>query len=267
MAKPLLHFAHANGFPSGSYRQLFSLLSRDYSLIAIDRLAHDPDFPVNEGWSNLRDELIHYLERNADAPVIGVGHSMGAVITFLAALERPELFTQIIMLDPPLAVGAGAIAFYLSKKLGFIDKLSPAGRTRNRRQIWRDEEDALAYFRQKGLFNGCNEQTIKDFIVAGTHNCDGGIRLRYSVEAECDTYRTIPHNLGQLAKKIQVPGTLIRGDKSEVTLPRFARIFGQKQALQLGVAKGGHMFPLQHPKLTADLITQTVQTQLDSKAQ
>lgn len=84
-------FAHANGFPSATYGKLFTVLAPEYQVQHLDQHGHDPRFPVNDNWSNLVDELIHHLE-SAQQPVWGVGHSLGGVLHYHAALQRPELY-------------------------------------------------------------------------------------------------------------------------------------------------------------------------------
>ncbi|NQT72889.1 MAG: alpha/beta hydrolase [Chloroflexi bacterium] len=87
--REVLHFAHANGFPSGTYGKLLRILENEYDVIAIEKFGHDPRYPVDENWSNLVKELINFIESNSSEPIIGVGHSMGGVLTFLAAYQRP----------------------------------------------------------------------------------------------------------------------------------------------------------------------------------
>ena len=58
MQKAVIHFAHANGFPSGTYNKLFRLLGPEYSIISIDRLGHSAKYPVDDNWVSLTGELI-----------------------------------------------------------------------------------------------------------------------------------------------------------------------------------------------------------------
>ena len=92
------HFAHANGFPAGSYNAMFSALPKNFNRLHVERFGHDPQFPVNGNWRNQVHELIkHVRKENTDSRgVFGVGHSFGAVITYMAACEAPELFLSLI---------------------------------------------------------------------------------------------------------------------------------------------------------------------------
>ena len=58
-----IFFAHANGFPSATYRKLFQALGPEYEVSHLDRHGHDPRFPVDDNWQNLVQELSEQLKR------------------------------------------------------------------------------------------------------------------------------------------------------------------------------------------------------------
>jgi pimeloyl-ACP methyl ester carboxylesterase len=130
-------FAHANGFPSATYGKLFAALAPDYRVQHLEQHGHDPRFPVNDNWSNLVDELIHHLEANQQ-PIWGVGHSLGGVLHYHAALLRPELYRGVVMLDSPVLTLADKMVIRAAKRFGFIDRITPAGRTLGRREEFLD---------------------------------------------------------------------------------------------------------------------------------
>ena len=96
---PTLLFAHANGFPGGSYRSLLAPLAERFDVQPLDRLGHHPDFPVGHNWLALRDE---YLEstRHLAGPFIGVGHSMGGHGALTVALKNPGRFRSVSAFAP-----------------------------------------------------------------------------------------------------------------------------------------------------------------------
>ena len=131
--KDILHFSHANGFPAGTYRVLFEALSAHYDVRSIDRIGHNPDYPVTDNWRHLEAELIHYFEHHYRQPVIAVGHSLGGLLSLMVAVKRPDLVKALIMLDSPALSPLEANGLRLVKRLGLVDKVTPAGRTEGRR--------------------------------------------------------------------------------------------------------------------------------------
>ena len=119
MTKPILHFAHANGVPSACYRKLLNELSQDYQVVTIPQIGTDPRFPVDNHWQSLMEQVADSIRRqNGGEPVAVVGHSLGALTSYMAAHHYPELFKSLVMLDPPLQNGFAAYALQLAKLLG-----------------------------------------------------------------------------------------------------------------------------------------------------
>ena len=170
----VIHFAHANGIPSGSYTPVFERLQpcRVYNL---PMFGHNKAFPVNDNWHTLGDELIAYLEASVGRKVIGVGHSMGAIITFLAAIKRPDLFEGILMLDPPVISGRMAFIFRLVKRLGLADRVTPAAQTMKRRQFWGDYESARAYFSSKAIYRTFHKECLDSLLVHALEDGPSGL--------------------------------------------------------------------------------------------
>ena len=65
---------------------------------------------------NYSKELINSIERNYKEPIVGIGHSFGAAVTFLAAASRPDLFERVILLDPTIFSAKKRMAILLLKK-------------------------------------------------------------------------------------------------------------------------------------------------------
>ena len=84
-----LHFLHANGYPPACYQSLFELLQTRYRVIGmLLRPLWDNSNPKEiEDWKPFSEDLLQFLSQEP-RPVIGVGHSIGAVVTLRAALPR-----------------------------------------------------------------------------------------------------------------------------------------------------------------------------------
>lgn len=254
-----LHFAHANGFPAGSYQQIFDQLPDDFEVHAITKFAHSERFPVNTNWGNQILELTEYLTEEVKAPAYLVGHSMGSVVSFMAACDRPDLIKGVILLDPPIASGLARLAFRLVKYSPLIDKLSPAGKAKVRCQSWPLGTDVVAYFQSKALFKNFQLECIQDYVAAAIDEREGELRLNFDAQIEANIYRNVPHNLNKYYKRLTVPGLLVTGSQSDVCTPSFLGTFIKKSKIEHQIFEGGgHMFPLEYPQQVANLISDKI---------
>ena len=257
--KDIIHFSHANGIPAKSYQVMLDALSEEFEVGYLLQLAHNNLFPVNDNWGNLVDELIAYMESHYDKPVIAVGHSMGGVVSYLAALKRPDLIKMLVLLDPPLLMGSTmAFMLRLAKRFNFIDKVTPAGRTLGRQEIWSDHDTAFTYFKSKSLFRGTDPRCLMDYVKHGTKKCDEGIRLTFTPQAEVAIFRTVPHNLYKRNISLKQPGAIIYGFGSDVVQGKTLEKMKRKVGLDMNGIEGGHMFPLERPEFTAQEIIKTI---------
>ncbi|OWJ91525.1 alpha/beta hydrolase [Pseudomonas sp. A46] len=252
-----IFFAHANGFPSATYGKLFAALAPDFRVEHLDQHGHDPRFPVNDNWDNLVDELIHHLEQR-DGPVWGLGHSLGGVLHYHAALRRPELYRGVVMLDSPVLTLADRLVIRAAKRFGFIDRITPAGRTLGRREAFDDHQQARDYFAGKSLFRRFDPDCLDAYVRHGLAPGDQGLRLKFDAATEIRIYRSVPHRAPGRPHQLQVPLALVRGRHSNVVLPHHARLVKRVPQGEYLSLPGGHMFPLERPQETADLLKSVI---------
>jgi pimeloyl-ACP methyl ester carboxylesterase len=184
MVREVLHFCHGNGFPSPSYRQLLIPLQERFECFYIDRVGHASEYPVTENWHYLVQEVINSIKNQTSNPVIAVGHSLGGILSLLAALEQPSLFKAIILLDAPLLGRFKSNIIRFSKILGMIDRVTPAFRTRERRRFWEHREEVLSYLKSKELFKNFTEICLNDYVDYGMTKNDEGYFLRFNPSIE-----------------------------------------------------------------------------------
>lgn len=261
--KPLIHFAHANGFPSASYGALFDALSNDFDLRQLPLIGHDPQYPVTDNWPHLKHQLIDSIERQCDRPVIGLGHSLGGGLTMMAAKERPDLFEAVIILDVPLFSCLESWVVRMVKTLGLVDSVTPAGRSKNRRTHWPDAQAALDYFRTRGLFRRFDDRCLRDYVDSATRPApDGGVELAYELAVELAVFRTMPHTLAVRAGELAMPAGVLVGRETDTV--RKSQYLRMKRRLGFHGERldGGHMFPLEYPQQTAAAIDRLIQQML-----
>jgi len=251
-------FAHANGFPAGTYRQLFAIW-RDagFSVHAIERFGHDPRFPVSNNWPHLRDELIHFIDHEVGGPVYLVGHSLGGFVSLLAASRRPELARGVVLLDSPVISGWKAKVLQLFKTTGVGERYSPAFVSKKRRHQWPHREAAYEHFASKAAFARWAPGVLRDYIESGVEPDEGaagsGHRLRFRREVETEIYNSLPHHVPKLLRThpLRCPLAFIGGTKSEevrrVGLEATRRLAHDRMAR----IDGSHLFPLEKPAETA----------------
>ncbi|MFT4058631.1 MAG: alpha/beta hydrolase [Legionella sp.] len=257
----LIHFAHGNGFPALCYTQMLDgLRQKNFDCCYIDRIGHDPAFPVSENWYNLVLEVIASVKRQARSPVIALGHSLGGALSLLAAIEQPELFKAVIMLDSPLLGPFKSSMVRLAKALGIIDRVTPAFRTRGRREFWKNHEQVMAYLKSRSLFKTFCEQSLNDYINYGLEHLDDGYYLRFDRHIEYQIYRTIPHIIPKYEGKLLIPAALIYGDKSNVVGKMDVRYMKKNFNIAYFKISGTHLFPMEHPQAVVKQIIDVLAT-------
>jgi pimeloyl-ACP methyl ester carboxylesterase len=252
--KEIIHFAHGNGFPALCYKQMLSYLQHDFDCYYIDRIGHDPAFPVTENWHNLVLEVIASIKRQAHAPVLAVGHSLGGALSLLAAIEQPELFKAVIMLDSPLWGPVKSSMLRFAKVLGVIDRITPAAQTRGRREYWENYEQVWTYLKTRKLFKTFTDQCLEDYIRYGLEHRKDGYYLRFDRDIEYQIYRTIPHVMPNLQGKLMIPTALIYGDKKSVVDKMDMRYMKKNFNIACFKTRGTHVFPMEHPQAVAKQI-------------
>jgi pimeloyl-ACP methyl ester carboxylesterase len=251
LTQPKIHFSHANGLPASTYSYLFEMLENT-DICFVEKMGHG-DYPFNGNWHNCADELIASIEQHSSEPVIGVGHSFGAVVTLIAASKRPELFKKVILLDPVLFSKRKRFVIGLFRAIGLGDLLGPTRRTLVRRSQFDNEQQAAEYFSPKTLFKNFHPRCFNDYIKHGLKPTDKGLELAISPAIEADVFRTaltkVPTNLDK------VNGVVIYGDKSKV-FERSDRRWWKKNLpnFELVAFSGEHLFPLEAPQEVARIL-------------
>lgn len=260
--KPILHFAHGNGFPSPCYKQLLQGMQPHFRICYIDKIGHDARYPVTENWQHLVTEVLESIKTQANEPVFALGHSLGGVLSYLAAVQEPSLFRGIVLLDSPMIGSFKSLMIRLAKAMGLIEKLSPAKRTRGRQQFWHSREQLIRYLHKRELFKNFSPACLQDYIDYGLEKRDDGYHLRFDRQIEAEIYKTIPHSLPRMISHQAVPATLLYGLDSTV-IDRFDRSYmWRKLGIPSQPVAGGHLFPFEHPEAAVAAILQVLSRQM-----
>jgi pimeloyl-ACP methyl ester carboxylesterase len=262
---PILHFVHANSFPAGTYRVFFEHLQQHYDVQALAMHAHNPQYPVRDGWHDLERELIDELAARYDRPVILAGHSMGGMLSLMAAKARPDLVRCVVLLDAPVVAGWRAALLRIAKALGADQKFSPAQFSQRRRTLWPDAEAAYQHFAAKEMFAIWPPEVLRDYLDHGLLPHPEGVSLRFTRETETAVYRSLPHHVGALVRRsFPTPVGFIGGADSvecrQAGMAATRRLVGR----HLKLMPGGHLFPMEAPALAATALHEMIQSLLPS---
>lgn len=215
-APPTIVFAHANGFPAGTYRVLFDAWrAAGWRVCAVEKFGHDARFPVTSNWPHLRDQLIHSIDHEARTPSFLVGHSLGGYLSLLAASRRPDMARGVLLLDSPVLGGMAAQTIRFAKAAGLVERISPGRVSRRRRQHWPDAEAAYAHFASKPAFARWAPKVLRDYIACGVEPAGGTEPSGHGLR----TTRALAHELqrGLAPLSVRAAG---RGDAACTALAR-----------------------------------------------
>jgi len=235
---------------------MLSSLSSSFRISFIDAIGTDPRYPPTEGWPHLVEQLIAVLETKKE-PVLGVGHSLGGYLNYLAAVRRPELFRAIVLLDAPIIGPFRGSMLGATKRLGIVDRITPAGATRDRRSTWETREEARAHFRTRRLFRDFTDEALDDYVRHGLVEEGARLRLKIDPLIEYQIYRTIPHDMMRHLRSLRVPAAFIGGSDSDVV--RRVRLAGMRPKFSMRKVPGGHLFPFEHPREAATSLAQALE--------
>jgi len=252
---PPLLFVHANGYPPGAYRALLARLAPACSITALRQRPlwgqRTPPEPLR--WDLFAEDLQAVLAR-FDTPVWLLGHSLGAVVSLLAAGRAPAQVRGLLLLDPVFLPARWVLASRLTP-LSRRQRMPMIRRALSRPEHFPDEQAAFDFYRGKRAFRGLDDVALRDYVRASKEpHPEGGLRLAWSAAWEAAVYANPPLIWHRLAR-VRLPMLGIRGAQSDTLTPaafsRWARL--QPQA-QLHTCPGGHLFPLEQPAAAAQLI-------------
>jgi pimeloyl-ACP methyl ester carboxylesterase len=223
-----------------------------------------PDAKIEDtnDWHPFSDDLLRFLTTDGLGSVIGVGHSIGGIVTLRAALRDPGRFRALVLLDPVLFPPSRLIAWNIARATGIGEKVHPliAGAKR-RRRTFDDLESVFRGYRSRSIFRYVSDENLKIYIQGITkQKTDGGYELVYSPEWESHIYLTglRDFDLWRELPKLEIPTLIIRGAETDTFLPNAANLVKQKQPKVKieTLEKSTHILPIEHPQKVFEIMNE-----------
>ena len=215
----LIHLAHANGYPPGTYRAMVAPLLTHHRVLGLPARPFWPgaDWQAFEHWRQLGDDLLAGLDRIGAASVIGIGHSLGGVATMYAATLQPERFRALILIEPVLLPPMALRIFELGLHHA-VERIPLVRGARQRRDRWPSREAAFAHLRPKPVFARIPDAVLWDYVEHGLVP-DGAAAAELTLACprdwEARIYATPPTDVWRVLPRLLPPTLALRGADSD----------------------------------------------------
>ena len=256
---PVIHLAHANGFPPGTYKPFAETFTDRYHVVGLPSRPLWPGFRPDSApnWNVLADDLIKGLDALGLKNIIGLGHSMGGVYTMLVAIRRPHLFRAVVLIDPVILPPTRLRVLKWMRWLGLGQRQPLVQDALHRRRIWPSREACYQRWRSKPFFGNWPDESLWAYVKAGTHEReDGQVELVYPPEWEAHIFATAPTDIWDYIPQLRTRAVVIRGEHTNVFRPdsqrRMERLL--PEVCFHIIADAGHLVPMERPAETGAVI-------------
>lgn len=202
---PKLQLVHANAYTPECYFQFAQYFEDSYHVHFLRQrpLWANQSPGQLRHWELFADDLIDMMEEHGDTQVIGLGHSLGAVATCMASIKRPDLFKQVVLIDP-VFINRGRIDPLRLMPIVLRDRLFPLIKiAANRRNMWADRTEAREHLGSKKVFQRFDPKVFDDFLNYALVDCADGVTLAYPRSWEARVYETAPYVWSLIKKNIR----------------------------------------------------------------
>jgi pimeloyl-ACP methyl ester carboxylesterase len=255
---PLLQLAPANGFPPEVYTPLAECLSERFHVVGYRPLPlrehHDPTRFTS--WHELATALLADGDvALSPEPLLGVGHSLGGILTLYAALYRPQRFRAVALIDPVFLPRHTLPLIWLLRKLGREHRFPLAQGAARRRDRFATREEAYQRYHGRGIFADFVPQALAQYIEHGFRPDGDSFTLSWSRAWESRIFANVPIDTWDAVTKLRVPLLIMRGSRSDLLVDRsWAQLQARLPDARFITLEGGHMVPMERPIEVAEAI-------------
>lgn len=259
-ARPLLHFAHGTGFHGATYAPLLAELGDQFRVRAWDARGHGKtraplQLALHRQWEEHCEDLLALLEQlvaETKTRLYLAGHSLGAVVSCMAAAARPEWVAGLLLVEPVmLKPRYYAMGRVLASVFGF--GLTPLARAAlRRRAVFSNLEEMRDSYRQRGAFRTWEEPFLRAYLSAATRRHEEGVELACPPKYEAALFDSFDHDPAIAASRIAVPFSVLTAEHMSTTLqaqPFFQALGPGKMKTVPGST---HFLPMELPEIVRE---------------
>lgn len=268
--KPVLHFIHGNSYSGLTYLPLWQRLYPHFDIFLHDAQGHgDSDHGGGFiGWNESAELAVEIARTKlpqlyGNAPVYGVGHSFGGILSLLMSQRQPTLFNELVLLDPILFLPSMIIPMRGLSWLHLYSLNPYAKRARRRRSTWPTRDQALAGLHQRGMFKGWHDEALQAYVDHAMHEGESGQwELKCLPEREAEIFSSYARGLWPyITRQLHVPTHVFGGLQTYPFVRKSLEKWQQRNdKVQLSWCPGGHCFMLEAPQETAAAIINVLPT-------
>lgn len=263
---PLLHFAHANGYPPQAYEPFLESLGTQFHVTAMEARPLWPGTHPREvkDWGGFVGDLISFVETlpaRAGKPIVGVGHSLGGAVSLMAAIQRPDLFRALVLIDPPFFPPRASLVWQVIYRLGLPKYVHPLIKGALKRRTQFESAQAMfLHYRGKKVFAKLDERALWAYVNAlAVPSPKGGVQLRYSPAWEAHVYATgLLHDwkTWRNLRGFALPILLLRPEIDPTTPDETADLLQKiaPQTICRTIPNTTHLAPLEAPDEVAEMV-------------
>jgi pimeloyl-ACP methyl ester carboxylesterase len=255
---PLLLLGPANGIPPEAYRPLGAALAPRLRALGYRPrpLWPHPGPPTPRAWRLLAADMLADIAALGAGPVIAAGHSLGGILSAYCALQRPELFRGVALIEPTLMPRPLLPLLWAARRTGLHHRYPIARRAARRRDRFASVEEARERYRGRGIFAGFTAEALEGYLEGGLRpDPAGGVRLAWPREWESHIFAHLPVDTWDAVARLRLPLLVVRAAGSDLLVAQsWAELKRRLPHARLIELEGGHMVPMERPGAVAEAI-------------
>lgn len=255
---PPLHLAPANGFPPEAYRPLGAALATTFRVLGYRPRPLWPHGgpPSPRAWRGLAADMLADLEGLGESGLIGAGHSLGGILSLYCALQRPELFRGLALVEPTIMPRPLLPLLWAARRTGLQHRFPIAQGAARRRDRFASVEEARERYRGRSVFADFTPAALEGYLEGALRpDPAGGVRLAWPREWEAHIFAHVPIDTWDAVARLRVPLLLVRAARSDLLVPpswaELRRRLPHATAVEI---EGSHMVPMERPEAVAAII-------------